>query len=146
MFFETLGPLLTKAGQVLDTNVRDRIDDEFTLRELDAISMLVCEVGAAWNSLFAALVEENRILEIGLDEANALIGREPVPRDQSEDPLATNADLLRRIAITLAAFHSDRQEAAVASLRETLHKAAELQNRLVSEARINSPIGEVRRV
>ncbi len=146
MFFETLGPLLARAGQVLDTDVRARVSDEFGLRQLDAVALIVSEIGFAWTGLFAALAEQNGILAEALAEADARLGSAPLRTESGADPLAVNRELLGEVATAIQLFHERDDSAGAALLRSRLREAAEVENRLLSQARAASPLGQVRRV
>lgn len=146
MFFKTLGPLLARVGEVLNSDIRARIDDDFTLRQLDAIALVVTEVGLSWDGLFRALLEQNRVLHLGVAEATDRLGLEPHSTNPPDDPLAANADLHRAVAERLRTFHDRGDTEGAAALRARLREAAEVENRLLSEARAKSSIGDVRRV
>lgn len=146
MFFETLGPLLARVGEVLNSDIRARIDDDFTLRQLDAIALVVTEVGLSWDGLFRALTEQNRVLDLGVAEATARLGLERPSTSPSDDPLAANADLHRAVAERLRTLHERGDTEGASALRARLREAAEVENRLLSEARAKSSLGDVRRV
>jgi hypothetical protein len=137
--------LLARAGEVLHTDVRDHVEDEFAQRQLDAIAMVVSELGQAWNGLVAALCEQNVVLGSGLAAAQERLGRS-VDLPDGADPLALHSELLRRTTAVMSALQDGDDGEGAAVLRSCLREAAEIENRLLVEARANSPLAKVRRV
>jgi hypothetical protein len=143
VFFDSLGRVLNRAGEVLRTDVRAEIEDEFVRQQLDAIALIVSEVGAAWPELFAALASENAALRDALLQAT---GGAPAAGD---DPLRENATLLVAIDTAVAALHERADGAADGALRDLRHglvNAAEIEQELLARARERSGMATTRRL
>src|SRR3954452_20965603 len=73
VFFDSLGRILERAGEVLRTDVRAEVDDVFVVQQIDAIALIVSEVGAAWSELFGALERVNGVLGDTLSRAGGAL-------------------------------------------------------------------------
>jgi hypothetical protein len=143
VFFDSLGRVLNRAGEVLRTDVRAEVEDEFVRQQLDAIALIVSEVGAAWPELFAALARENAALRDALVQAT---GGAPAAGD---DPLRENASLLVAIDTAVAGLHERADGAADGALRDLrrgLVNAAEIERELLARARERSGMATTRRL
>jgi hypothetical protein len=140
VFFDSLGRVLNRAGEVLRTDVRAEIEDEFVRQQVDAIALIVSEVGAAWPELFAALARENAALRDALSRAT---GGAPA---RGDDPLRENASLLEAIDIAVAALHGQAADDALRDLRRGLVSAAEIERELLARARERSGMATTRRL
>ena len=148
MFFDALGRLLLRAGEVLSTDVLDEVHDDFVRRQVTAIAVLVGEVGAAWPELFAALERENGQLALALAAAggeaadHAAVATGPA---DPPDPLARNAALLAAIDVAIADLHDRRDDGALRAVRGHLAAAAETEQDLLRRARDRAPTGSLAR-
>ncbi len=141
LFYETIGSLVSGAGERLVRSDLASEQDERGQREFRQITTLLRRVGVIWPQLFSALAEESAILEETLRGAAAAArDYELTPGDA--DAVAEIADPLARYSRLLAALdamvvllyeHHDEPWAqdAVRSLRRGLAAAAEVQGRLV---------------
>jgi hypothetical protein len=141
VFFDGLGRLLMRAGELLATEVAEDVSSDFTRRQVLAIAVLVGEIGAAWPELFAALERENAQLAATLDAAGAA-GTDPGPAD---DPLARNRDLLAAIDQLVDRLHDAGDDRALSDVRRGIAAAAETENDLLRRARDRAPTGSVAR-
>ena len=135
MFFDAMGRILLRAGEVLRTDVRGEIDDGYLRQQVDAIALIVGEVGAAWSELFATLEAENAVLERTLGAAGS-----------SGDPLAHNATLLAAVDRAITGLHERGDTDGLRSVREGLAEAAELERGMLARARRQSGMAAVRRL
>lgn len=140
MFFDAMGRILVRAAEVLRSDVRGGIDDAYLRQQVDAIALIVGELGAAWDELFATLAAENAVFERTL--ANA--GTEFV--GASGDPLGRHAALLRAVDQAVAALHEQGDADALRGIRHGLAEAAELERGMLARARERSGSAAVRRL
>lgn len=143
MFFDAMGRILVRAGEVLRTDVRGDVDDVYVRQQVDAIALIVGEVGAAWGELFATLEAENAVLERTLAQARR--GSVIAP-DLGADPLARNATLLGAVDRAIAELHDRGDGDALRAVRGGLVEAAELEHGMLSRARERSGMAAVRRL
>jgi hypothetical protein len=130
-----MGRILVRAGEVLRTDVHAKIDDVYLRQQVDAIALIVGEVGAAWSELFATLEAQNAVLERTLGAAGA-----------SGDPLAHNAALLAAVDRAIAGLHERGDADGLRSVRDGLAEAAELERGMLARARERSGMAAVRRL
>ena len=141
LFYETIGSLVSGAGERLVRSDLAGQRDERGQREFRQITTLLRRVGVIWPQLFAALAEESAILEETLrSAASAARDHELTPKDadavaEVADPLARYSRLLSALdaMVVLLYEHHDEPWAqdALRSLRRGLADAAEVQGRLV---------------
>ena len=141
LFYETIGVLVSRAGETLVRGDLASQRDERGQREFRQVTRLLRRVGVIWPQLFAALAEESAILEDTLrSAASAARDHELTPKDVDAvadvaDPLARYSRLLTAIdaMVVLLYEHHDEPWAqdALRSLRRGLAAAAEVQGRLV---------------
>lgn len=161
MFFEALGLVLQRSAASLRDEVRPAVGEEFARARLDAVALMVGEIGAAWPGLFAALESENRLLEEALAAAGSRNGAEDnaadspardvaAPASDSDgaeaDPLARNIELLQRVDRAVGSLHESGDDAALIELRQCLRRAATVEQELLAEAAERSGVSGVRRV
>lgn len=146
MFFDSLGRILCRAGEVARRDIRPALEDRYLVQQLDAIALVVSEVGAAWTQMFAALEEENRVLAETLAEAHAALGQSPEPLGHQADPLRRNRDLLAALDDAIWALHDKGEEEALRAARRGLRSAAEVEYALLSDAREASGMSTTRRL
>ena len=91
MFFDAMGRILVRAAEVLRSDVRAEIDDVYLRQQVDAIALIVGELGAAWDELFATLDAENAVFERTLARAGTEF------TGASGDPLGRHAALLAAV-------------------------------------------------
>jgi hypothetical protein len=142
VFFDAMGRILVRAGEVLRTDVRGDVDDVYVRQQVDAIALIVGEVGAAWSELFATLEAENAVLERTLASAG---GGSSAP-DLGADPLLRNATLLSAVDRAIASLHERGDGEALRDVRHGLVEAAELEHGMLSRARERSGMAAVRRL
>jgi hypothetical protein len=136
VFFDAMGRILERAGEVLRTDVRAEVGDVYVRQQVDAIALIVSEVGAAWNELFATLENQNAVLERMLGEA----------KDADADPLRRNGMLLAAADHAIAALHERGDRDALRRMRNGLVEAAELERGLLARARERSGMAAQRRL
>jgi hypothetical protein len=142
VFFDSLGRILLRSSEVLRTEIRPQLDDEFLAQQVDAIALIVAEVGAAWPELFGVLERTNELLDATLREATP---RAPeIPR--AGDQLARNGALLIALDATVERLHDAGDQAALARLRGGLRAAAELEQDLLTRAVERSGMAATRRL
>lgn len=139
MFFDSWGRILSRTAEVLRTDIRPAIDDEFLIQQLDAAAVLVSDIGAAWPELFAALERENALLEQTLREAGVLA-------DGGPDPLRRNRELLIALDELLWSLHDRGDERALRTARAGLRGAAEVERELLATARERGGMATTRRL
>jgi len=142
VFFDSLGRILLRASEVLRTEIRPVVDDRFLAQQVDAIALIVGEIGAAWPELFGALERTNDVLEAALRDAAP---GDPVAA-AAGDQLRRNAELLRAVDGAVGRLHDARDEAALARLRTALRAAAEIEQDLLSRAVERSGMAATRRL
>lgn len=143
MFFDAFGRILERAGEVLRSDVRAEVEDEFVRQQVDAIALIVSEMAAAWPGLFAALERQNAILAETLSRSSSEVVA------NGSDPLRRNADLLASIDAAMCALHArdDAQaEASLRAMRRGLVEAAAIEQTLLSGARERSGMASTRRL
>ena len=129
-----------RAAEVLRSDVRAEIDDVYLRQQVDAIALIVGELGAAWDELFATLDAENAVFERTLANAGAeFIGA-------SGDPLRRHAALLAAVDRAIAALHEQGDAGALRDIRHGLAEAAELERGMLAGARERSGSAAVRRL
>lgn len=139
LFYETIGVLVSGAGEALVRSELASQRDERGQREFRQITTLLRRVGVIWPQLFSALAEESAILEETLRAAASVARDHGLTPDDADadvaDPLARYSQLLSAIdaMVVLLYEHYDEPWAqdAVRSLRRGLAAAAEVQGRLV---------------
>lgn len=142
MFFDALGRILVRASDVLRADVRPAVaHDVFLVQQVDALVLIVGEIGAAWSELFATLERQNDILEQTLAAAGG-----PAAPGGHGDPLRRNAELLGALDERIAELHADAGEDALRELRRGLRRAAELEQDLLAGARERAGTGATRRL
>jgi hypothetical protein len=139
VFFDSWGRILSRAAEVLRNDIRPAIDDEFLIQQLDAVAVIVSEVGAAWTELFAALERANSLLEQTLRE----IGEDG---DHDADPLQRNRDLLTALDQRMWELHDRGDEQALRTARRGLVAAAEVERELLASARERGGMATTRRL
>ena len=143
MFFDSLGRILSRSGEVLRTDIRPALDDEFLIQQLDAVALIISELGAAWLDLFAALEEENELLARTLrDVVEPDGGRADTPLD----PLRRNRELLTALDEAMWSLHDRRDEEALRAARKGLRAAAEVEQQLLAAARERGGMSATRRL
>ena len=142
MFFDAMGRILARAAEVLRTDVRGDIDDIYVRQQVDAIAVIVGEVGAAWGELFATLEAENAVLERTLAQACGAAR----PANGDGDPLRRNAALLAAVDQAIASLHERGDGDTLRTVRHGLVEAAELEHGMLSRARERSGMAAVRRL
>jgi len=143
VFFDALGRLLTRGGELLALDVAPRLEDPFLRRQTEAIAVFVAELGAAWPELFAALARENAALDAAVRDVAAA-----PPEPATDDPLARNAALLRALDELLEAHQASSAsdaERSVLRLRAGLAEAAVVEQGLLERARASSPTAAIPR-
>jgi hypothetical protein len=137
-----MGRILARAGEVLRTDVRGEVDDVYVRQQVDAIALIVGEVGAAWSELFATLEAQNTVLERTLAGAGGVAS----PAGAGADPLRRNAVLLAAVDRTIAALHDSGDGNRLRTVRHGLVEAAELEHGMLARARERSGMAAVRRL
>jgi hypothetical protein len=148
VFFDALGRILARAGEVLRTDIRAEIEDDYVRQQVDAIAVIVCETAAAWSELFAALEHHNTHLAAALREAGHAA---PALSEgaNGDDPLRRNAELLTAIDQAMCLLHDRRGDdasAALRAIRRRLTAAAEVERTLLTRARERSGMATTRRL
>ena len=142
MFFDSLGRILVRSSEVLRTEIRPQLDDEFLAQQVDAIALIVGEVGAAWPELFGVLERTNDLLDGTLRE----VAPDAPPVAPAGDQLARNGELLIALDAAVQRLHDAGDQAALARLRGGLRAAAELEQDLLSRAVERSGMAATRRL
>ena len=142
MFFDSLGRILVRSSEVLRTEIRPQLDDEFLAQQVDAIALIVGEVGAAWPELFGVLERTNELLDGTLRE----VAPDAPPVAPAGDQLARNGELLIALDAAVQRLHDTGDQAALARLRGGLRAAAELEQDLLSRAVERSGMAATRRL
>lgn len=142
MFFDSLGRILVRSSEVLRTEIRPQLDDEFLAQQVDAIALIVGEVGAAWPELFGVLERTNELLDGTLRE----VAPDAPPVAPAGDQLARNGELLIALDAAVQRLHDAGDQAALARLRGGLRAAAELEQDLLSRAVERSGMAATRRL
>ena len=142
MFFDSLGRILVRASEVLRTEIRPQLDDEFLAQQVDAIALIVGEVGAAWPELFGVLERTNELLDGTLRE----VAPDAPPVAPAGDQLARNGELLIALDAAVQRLHDAGDQAALARLRGGLRAAAELEQDMLSRAVERSGMAATRRL
>lgn len=142
MFFDSLGRILVRASEVLRTEIRPQLDDEFLAQQVDAIALIVGEVGAAWPELFGVLERTNELLDGTLRD----VAPDAPPVAPAGDQLARNGELLIALDAAVQRLHDAGDQAALARLRGGLRAAAELEQDLLSRAVERSGMAATRRL
>jgi hypothetical protein len=130
MFYDVLGELLTRAAEVLSTEVRPHLTDDGARTQLDAVTALCADIGTMWPSLFAALAQENRILEQTVGTHSGVV-----------DELTRYRLVLARLNDSFDTAHARPDSDAVQrleNLRASLSAAAAVQDALVATAALSS--------
>jgi hypothetical protein len=130
MFYEAFGPLLERADQVLRLDVREHVTDPVARARLDAVALLLSDLGAMWPRLFEALSTETACL------ARALGAPSPAPA-AGRDPLQEYREVvgaINRRAEQARRLPAQERRDALAALREATIAAARAQAELVEEA------------
>jgi hypothetical protein len=140
VFFDSWGRILSRSAEVLRNDIRPAIDDEFLIQQLDAVAVIVSEVGAAWADLFSALERENALLEQTLGESQSL-SEQPVA-----DPLRRNRELLTALDEVMWTLHDRGDERALRTARKGLQAAAEVERELLAAARERGGMATTRRL
>lgn len=132
--FDSLGKTLVRSSRVLASDIRPSIEDEFLVEQLDAVSLIVGEVGACWPHLFAAINRENAILESTLERVGAEL---PTLKGNagSVDPFQRNHALLRQLDNTVARLHDQGETELLRSVRSGLKAVAEAEDEMFAKAR-----------
>ena len=136
MFFDSWGRILSRSAEVLRNDIRPAIDDEFLIQQLDAVAVIVSEVGAAWPDLFCALERENALLEQALGQ----------PATGDDDPLRRNRELLTALDELMWTLHDRGDEQALRTARKGLRAAAEVERELLAAARERGGMATTRRL
>ncbi len=141
LFYETIGVLVSGAGEALVRSDLANERDERGQREFRQITTLLRRVGVVWPQLFSALAEESAILEKTLRDAASAARDHGLTSNDTDapaavaDPLARYSRLLTALdaVVVLLYEHYDEPWAqdALRSLRRGLAAAAEVQGRLV---------------
>jgi len=142
VFFDSLGRILVRASEVLRTEIRPQLGDEFLAQQVDAIALIVGEVGAAWPELFGVLERTNALLDGTLRE----VAPDAPPVAPAGDQLARNGELLIALDAAVQRLHDAGDQAALARLRGGLRAAAELEQDLLSRAVERSGMAATRRL
>ncbi|QEC46426.1 hypothetical protein FSW04_01750 [Baekduia soli] len=142
MFFDTLGRILQRSAEVLETEIRPVVDDGFLGQQVDAIALIVGEIGAAWPELFAALERTNAILESTL--------RDVAPGAAADlaagDLLRRNRELLVALDAAVEPLHAGGEGAALTRLRAGLRDAAVVEHDLLERAVHRAGLTSTRRL
>ena len=147
MFFDSWGRILSRSGEVLRSDIRPAIDDQFLIQQLDAVAVLVSEVGAAWADMFAALERENELLERTLRDACGALERPARELDRRPaDPLRRNRELLTALDDAIWALHDRHDESALRTARKGLRAAAQVERELLAAARARGGMATTRRL
>jgi hypothetical protein len=130
MFYEVWGMLLERADQVLRRDVRDHVADPAARAQLDAVALMLSDLGAMWPRLFEGLQAETRLFAraAGTDPAQPASGPDPWQAHQ-DAVLALN----ERITAARQLAGAER-EVALRTLREAIMAAAEVQGEIVEAA------------
>jgi hypothetical protein len=140
MFYDDFGRLLEEASSVLRGTVREHVGDERVRAELDGVASMLADLAAMWDGMFAALEQENRVLEA------VLRGDDP-PATAPPDPLARQRAAVAALNERLAELdESGREPAKVAAIRSALLAAADAQGALVARAAQRPPPAGMRRI
>lgn len=148
MFYDSWGRILRRSGTVLRSDIRPALEDQFLVQQLDAIAVIVSEIGSAWDEMFAALVRENEILAATLEEAEDDSGRGATGKEpgSSADPLARNRELLSSLDEALWSLHDRGEELKLRAARRGLREAAVVQGELLANARERGGMATTRRL
>jgi hypothetical protein len=140
MFYDDFGRLLEEASSVLRGTVREHVGDERVRAELDGVASMLADLAAMWDGMFAALEQENRVLEA------VLRGDDP-PATAPPDPLTRQRAAVAALNERLAELdESGREPAKVAAIRSALLAAADAQGALVARAAQRPPPAGMRRI
>jgi hypothetical protein len=145
MFYEIVGVLLSRAGDAMAAGDWQDGTDDRRRRQLRQISMLLRRVGHIWPLLFAAVLQEDRVLQRTLDTAEKTLSRHGLarpadtpPLEHSDDPLERHYDLLTRLTQVVTVLHAHRELAwtqqALRSLRGGLAEAAAIEGDIIERA------------
>ena len=140
MFFDAMGRILVRAAEVLRSDVRGGVDDAYLRQQVDAIALIVGELGAAWDELFATLAAENAVFERTLANAGTAF------TGAADDPLRRHAALLGAVDQAIAALHEQGHADTLRGIRHGLAEAAELERGMLARARERSGSAAVRRL
>jgi len=128
MFYDALGGLLTHAAVTL-SEVRPHVTDDAARTQLDAVAAVCEDIGAMWPALFAALAEENRIME-------KIVGSESLAADELTRYRQLSARLSRELDVAHGCAAGDGA-ARLEQLRTGLSAAAGVQEALVASAMVS---------
>lgn len=142
MFFDGLGRLLLRSSTVLRTEIRPVVEDPFLAQQVDAIALIVGEIGAAWPELFGALERTNDLLERTLRDA----APDGTVAAAGGDQLRRNTELLRAMDAAVGQLHDAGDKAALARLRTGLRAAAQIEQDLLSRAVDRAGVASTRRL
>jgi hypothetical protein len=140
MFYESIGPLLERAAEVLVGDVRGHVADDFARAQLDAVAAIVSDVGAMWPALPRGLEEETRILE-GAVTADADHSDEPDPLRRHLAAVASLNDEIDRVHRRGTGGAARGRE-----LRAAIRLAAEAQRRVMDASPATVVEGKERRI
>lgn len=127
MFYEVMGPLLSRAASRLEAHVAPYVEDDYAKDQLALIVLVLGELGGMWPSFFATLDAERRLYAETLGESA-----------ETDDPLKQMNELLSRLGDELTDLAGDESEEAVArraKLRGALLEGARMQKGLLDDAR-----------
>jgi hypothetical protein len=141
MFYEAVGDLLGRVGEVIADRYVANDGDEDRQRELRQIGRLASRVSEIWPDLFATLAAERRILS-GVLEAGAEVLRDHgrtivVPTARDDDPLSEYGAVQTALGEVVAALHDAHApwaQRALRTIRAGIAEAAAAQGRLVDRA------------
>jgi hypothetical protein len=140
MFFQAVGPLLTKAALALETDTVSA-GDEFAARQRRRVTRLLGRLGECWTGVFEALLHENvlhREAALAARAALAAHGAEVPPVDAGPtdaDPLDVHLTQLAELDRLVIALHDaggdEWARRARRHLRRGLSEAARVESELL---------------
>lgn len=140
MLNDLIGPILLRAAEVLDSEVRPAVaHDEFLAAQVDAIMVFVGEVGAMWPNLIRSLEEQNEIYWHAIQSVS------DTPIEKPDDLATALAEAERVLGDLVEQLHDENARLDLARLRSALGEAARLQEQMIARARDMTSFEGVRR-
>jgi len=142
MFYEAWGLLLERADQVLRLDVRDHVGDPAARAQLDAVAMMLSELGGMWPRLFEGIQAETTLLAGGA-------GTDPAQPASGPDPLQAHGDAVQALNDRVTAAHcllGPERERALSAVQESILAAALAEGEIVETAAFRSADRPGRRI
>jgi hypothetical protein len=138
MLYDEPAEMLRRAGALLTSGEVAAM----TADQRRAVGVQLARLGAMWPDLFVTLDRENDVLTRARDEVasrlSALGDAGALESDDPVDPIERYRHVLRQLNDALPRLHAQRHTddgaAALATLRQALHSAGEIEARMVDKA------------